>query len=200
MFDVFVQGFAVSFGLILALGAQNAFVLRQGLRREHVLGVVLTCALSDAGLTALGIYAFTSAAALLPGFLPAMRWGGAAFLLAYGGLSFRRAWRGCAALSTGQGGALTLRQAVLASLALTWLNPHVYLDTFGLIGSVSAGFPGRQGIFAAGAITASFFFFFTFGFGARLLQPFFVRPGSWRLLDASIGVLMWSIAAGLLSG
>ncbi|MFV0332531.1 MAG: LysE/ArgO family amino acid transporter [Tropicimonas sp.] len=196
--DAFVQGFGIGLSLILAIGAQNAFVLRQGLRREHVLAVVLACALSDAVLIALGVFTFTSVAVLLPGLVPAMRWGGAAFLLAYGALSFRKAWNGGAALEAGEGGARSLRQVTLTILALTWLNPHVYLDTVGLIGATSAGFPGHQGAFATGAITASFAFFFALGYGARLLRPLFARPASWRLLEALIGIVMWSIAAGLI--
>ena len=200
MGEAFLQGFGLGFSLILAIGAQNAFVLRQGLRREHVLAVVLTCGVSDAVLIALGVFAFTAVSAVLPGLVPAMRWGGAAFLVGYGALAFRNAWRGGELLEARADGAKSLRQAVATALALTWLNPHVYLDTLALIGSVSAVFPGREGSFAAGAMAASFVFFFLLGYGARLLEPLFARPVSWRVLDAGIGMVMWAIAAGLVIG
>lgn len=198
MTDAFLQGFGLSISLIMAIGAQNAFVLRQGLKQEHVLAVVLACALSDAILISVGVFAFTSISKLLPGIVPVMRWGGAAFLLAYGALAFRNAWRGGEKLEAGRNGNTSLRRVLLTVLALTWLNPHVYLDTVALIGSISAGFPGRQQAFAAGAILASFTFFFSLGYGARLLQPFFAKPLSWRILDVGIGLIMWSIAAGLI--
>ncbi len=200
MTEAFFQGFGLSFSLILAIGAQNAFVLRQGLRQEHVLAVVLACAISDAILISVGVFAFTSISKLLPGLVPMMKWGGAAFLFAYGSLSFRNAWRGGETLEAGGNGARSLGQVLAVVLALTWLNPHVYLDTVGLIGSISSGFPGREAAFATGAITASFTFFFSLGYGARLLQPLFARPLSWRVLDVIIGLVMWSIAAGLLLG
>lgn len=198
--EAFFQGFGLSISLILAIGAQNAFVLRQGLRQEHVLPVVLVCAASDAVLIATGVFAFSALSEWLPGLVPVMRWGGAAFLLAYGAVSFRNAGRGGEALEAGDGNGRSLRQVLAVALALTWLNPHVYLDTVGLIGSVSAGFPGQQRAFASGAILASFTFFFSLGYGARLLQPFFARPASWRVLDVAIGLVMWSIAAGLILG
>ncbi|MDV7143327.1 LysE/ArgO family amino acid transporter [Tropicimonas sp. TH_r6] len=200
MSEAFLQGFGLSFSLILAIGAQNAFVLRQGLRQEHVLAVVLTCAISDAILISVGVFAFTSISKLIPGLVPVMKWGGAAFLFAYGALSFRNAWRGGEVLEAGGNGAKSLGQVITVLLALTWLNPHVYLDTVGLIGSISSGFPGREVAFAAGAVLASFTFFFSLGYGARLLQPLFARPISWRVLDVIIGLVMWVIAIGLLIG
>ncbi|WP_297769959.1 LysE/ArgO family amino acid transporter [uncultured Roseovarius sp.] len=193
-----LAGFALGFSLILAIGAQNAFVLRQGVRREHVLAVVLVCALSDAVLVAVGVSGFGALAEAVPGLERVMRYGGATFLLVYGARSFHAAWRGGAVLeaSTGTG---SLRRAVLTCLALTWLNPHVYLDTVVLLGSVSAQYEDRLG-FGMGAVCASFVFFFALGFGARLLAPLFARPVSWRLLDVVVGALMWTIAAGLLFG
>ncbi|SEK29087.1 L-lysine exporter family protein LysE/ArgO [Roseovarius azorensis] len=193
-----LAGFALGFSLILAIGAQNAFVLRQGLRREHVLAVVLVCALSDALLVSAGVAGFGALAELVPGLEPAMRYGGAAFLILYGARSFRAAWRGGSVLEAGAGTG-SMRRAVLTSLALTWLNPHVYLDTVVLLGSVSAQYEDRLG-FATGAVAASFVFFFSLGYGARLLAPLFRRPTSWRMLDAGVGGVMWSIAAGLLLG
>lgn len=193
-----VAGFALGFSLILAIGAQNAFVLRQGLRREHVLAVVLVCALSDAVLVATGVAGFGALAEAVPGLERVMRYGGAAFLLVYGARAFFAAWRGGEVLEAGPGVGSRAR-AVLTCLALTWLNPHVYLDTVVLLGSVSAQYENRLG-FGAGAVGASFVFFFCLGFGARLLAPFFRRPLSWRVLDALVGAVMWTIAAGLLLG
>ena len=193
-----LAGFALGFSLILAIGAQNAFVLRQGLRREHVLAVVLVCALSDAVLVSAGVTGFGALAEAVPGLERIMRYGGAAFLLVYGARAFLAAWRGGAVLEAGQG-AGGLRRAVLTCLALTWLNPHVYLDTVVLLGSVSAQYEDRLG-FGAGAVCASFVFFFALGYGARLLAPAFRRPESWRLLDAGVGTVMWAIAVGLITG
>lgn len=193
-----VAGFGLGFSLILAIGAQNAFVLRQGLRREHVLPVVLVCALSDAALVAAGVAGFGALAEMVPGLERVMRYGGAAFLLVYGARAFLAAWRGGAVLEAGTG-AGSLRRAMLTCLALTWLNPHVYLDTVVLLGSVSAQYADRLA-FGSGAVAASFVFFFALGYGARLLAPLFCRPASWRLLDAGVGTVMWAIAAGLLLG
>ena len=193
-----VAGFGLGFSLILAIGAQNAFVLRQGLRREHVLAVVLVCALSDAVLVAAGVAGFGALAERVPGLERVMRYGGAAFLLVYGARAFLAAWRGGAVLEAGIG-AGSLRRAVLTCLALTWLNPHVYLDTVVLLGSVSAQYADRLA-FGIGAVAASFVFFFALGYGARLLAPVFRRSVSWRLLDAGVGAVMWAIAWGLLSG
>ncbi|MBC7180872.1 MAG: amino acid transporter [Roseovarius sp.] len=193
-----LAGFALGLSLILAIGAQNAFVLRQGLRRAHVLAVVLVCALSDAVLVAAGVTGFGVLAEAVPGLERIMRYGGAAFLLVYGARSFWAAWRGGAALEAGEG-AGSLRRAVLTCLALTWLNPHVYLDTVVLLGSISAQYADRFA-FGLGAVTASFVFFFALGYGARLLAPLFQRPASWRVLDAGVGCVMWAIAIGLLRG
>ena len=191
-------GFALGFSLILAIGAQNAFVLRQGLRREHVLPVVLGCALSDAVLVTAGVLGFGALARAVPGLEGVMRYGGAAFLIWYGARNFIAAWRGGESLEAGEGAA-SLRRALLTCLALTWLNPHVYLDTVVLLGSVSAQYDDKLG-FAAGAVLASFVFFFGLGFGARGLAPLFRRPVSWRVLDAVVGATMWAIAAKLLAG
>jgi L-lysine exporter family protein LysE/ArgO len=193
-----LAGFALGLSLILAIGAQNAFVLRQGLRRAHVLAVVLVCALSDAVLVAAGVTGFGVLAEAVPGLERIMRYGGAAFLLVYGARSFWAAWRGGAALEAGEG-AGSLRRAVLTCLALTWLNPHVYLDTVVLLGSISAQYADRFA-FGLGAVTASFVFFFALGYGARLLAPLFQRPASWQVLDAGVGCVMWAIAIGLLRG
>lgn len=193
-------GFATGFSLILAIGAQNAFVLRQGLRRAHVFAVSLACALSDAVLITLGIAGAATLAAAAPWLLSAMRWGGVGFLLVYGAISFRAAWRGGHALRPADAAAGRRWPALATCLALTWLNPHVYLDTVVLIGSISTGWPGQEVAFGIGAVTASFVFFFGLGYGARLLAPLFARPAAWRVLDLGVGAVMWSIAAGLAFG
>ena len=194
-----VAGFGLGLSLIMAIGAQNAFVLRQGIRRSHVLAVCLTCAVSDALLIAAGVAGFGSLTKTAPWIEPVMRWGGAVFLIAYGARALLSAWRGGVVLeAAGQGGE-ALRGVLLTCLALTWLNPHVYLDTVVLLGAVSAQYEDSLS-FALGAMTASFAFFFTLGFGARRLAPFFTRPVAWRLLDAGVGLLMWIIAAALIRG
>ncbi|ETX15644.1 amino acid transporter [Roseivivax halodurans JCM 10272] len=191
-----LAGFTLGLSLILAIGAQNAFVLRQGLAQRHVLAVVLTCAISDAALIAAGVAGMGALGQALPWFAPAMRLGGAAFLIWYGARALLAAWRGGAAMGA-SGAAEGLRAALLTCLALTWLNPHVYLDTVVLIGAVAAGY-GNRLAFGAGAVVASFVFFFALGYGARALAPLFARPASWQALDAIIGLTMWAIAVSLL--
>jgi L-lysine exporter family protein LysE/ArgO len=190
-------GFLLGLSLILPIGAQNAFVLRTGLRGEHVLAVCLTCALSDAVLILAGVSGFAQLSAQVPWAETILLYGGAAFLLVYGARSFMSAF-GSAALRPSEEAAAGLGRAVLTCLALTWLNPHVYLDTVVLIGSLSTQFDGGKGLFAAGAMTASFVFFFSLGFGARVLKPLFARPVTWRILDVAIGLIMWATAARLL--
>jgi L-lysine exporter family protein LysE/ArgO len=192
-----VAGFLLGLSLILPIGAQNAFVLRIGLRGEHVLAVCLTCALSDAVLILAGISGFAQLSARVPWAETLLLYGGAAFLLAYGARSFMAAF-GSASLRPSEAAPESLRRVVLTCLALTWLNPHVYLDTVVLIGSISTQFDEGKGWFAAGAMLASFTFFFSLGFGARLLKPLFARPVTWRILDIAIGLIMWATAARLL--
>ncbi|MDF1707413.1 MAG: LysE/ArgO family amino acid transporter [Paracoccaceae bacterium] len=192
-------GFGLGLSLILAIGAQNAFVLRQGLRRSHVFAVCLTCALSDAALIAAGVAGFGSLAEAAPWIEPVMRWGGALFLIVYGARALLSAWRGGAVLMVEGGAVEALGPVLVTCLALTWLNPHVYLDTVVLLGSVAAQYEDRVS-FAIGAMTASFVFFFTLGYGARRLAPLFARPQAWRVLDLCVGLLMWAIAAALIRG
>lgn len=196
---VFFSGLTMSLGLIAAIGAQNAFVLRQGLRAEHVFPVCLACAVSDALLITLGVTSFARIAATLPWLDPAMRYGGAAFLIVYGARSLRAALTATGALVVSEGAeARALSRTLLACLAITWLNPHVYLDTVALLGAVASRFPGAEAIFAAGAISGSFLFFFALGYGARRLRGLFARPAAWRVLEAGVALVMWTIAVRLL--
>ena len=195
-----LAGFQLSLGLIMAIGAQNAFVLRQGIRREHVLPTVLFCASSDAVLIIAGVAGFAAVSAAFPWIGPALRWGGVAFLVYYGFRSAMSALNGAGALKAEGEGVARLGTVLLTLAAVTWLNPHVYLDTMVLLGSISAQFPGREWAFAAGAVTASFVFFASLGFGARALAPVFARPIAWRWLDAAVALVMWAIALRLALG
>jgi L-lysine exporter family protein LysE/ArgO len=198
-FPVFVQGLALSFGLIVAIGAQNAFVLRQGLRREHVGSVVLFCAVADAVLIAAGVAGMAQALRQSPHLARALAMAGAAFLAVYGWQALRRA-RQAHRLDAGPAGsALTLGNAVAQAAAFTLLNPHVYLDTVLLVGSIGAQQPAAlQGWFIAGASAASLAWFSLLGFGARWLAPWFARPRAWQVLDGLIGATMFVLAALLL--
>jgi len=193
-----VSGFLVGLSLILAIGAQNAFVLRQGLRREHVGAVVLACGLSDAVLMTAGVLGFGALSEAMPWLGNAMRLGGAAFLIVYGALRFRAALRGGDALMPTDATAAPLGRVLATCLLLTWANPHVYLDTLVLVGTLSAQYAPYSGYFGLGAVTASFTFFAALGYGARLLAPVFARPASWVGLEVVVGCTMWAIAAGLL--
>ena len=194
------SGFATSAALIIAIGAQNAFVLRQGLKRAHVLPVVLVCALSDMLLIALGVTGFGALVQAQPTLLAVARWGGALFLVVYGLIAARRAL-GRHTLSVQGEAATDLRTALLTCLAFTYLNPHCWLDTVVLLGAVAAQqAPDARMPFGIGAASASAVWFFALGYGARLLAPLFARPLAWRLLDGAIALVMWGIAAMLLRG
>ena len=199
-FPVYVTGLLMGLSLIVAIGAQNAFVLRQGLRNEHVFAVCLTCALSDALLIVLGVTSFRQIAALLPWLDPAMRYAGAAFLVWYGARSLHSALFSSGTLAAGEAGVSSFRRTLMMCLALTWLNPHVYLDTVVLLGTISTRFPGDEASFAAGAMTGSFLFFFALGYGATRLQRVFAIPAAWRGLEGLIALTMWVIAFTLLTG
>jgi len=193
-----LAGFAASVVLIVAIGAQNAFVLRQGLRREHVVPVVLTCAVSDLLLIAAGIAGLGAVVAARPAAVTIIRWVGAAFLIAYAGLAAKRAVRPAALQPTDRAPA-TLRATLLTCLALTYLNPHVYLDTVLLLGSVAQQQPHRWP-FGIGAAAASAVWFTALGAGAHRLAPVLARPAAWRLLDGLIALVMLAVAATLLTG
>ncbi len=192
-----INGFLLGASLIIAIGAQNAFVLRQGLARSHVFVICLTCSLSDAVLIAVGIGGLATLISASPLMIQAATIGGAGFLLVYGLLAFRRAFftGGLEAAVEKPAG---LAGAMAACLAFTFLNPHVYLDTVVLVGALSASYAGAARFaFGAGAALASFVWFFGLGFGARRLAPVFASRRAWQAFDIAIGVIMWSLAAGL---
>ncbi|MEJ7635881.1 LysE/ArgO family amino acid transporter [Aeromicrobium sp.] len=191
-------GFGLS--LIIAIGAQNAFVLRQGLRAEHVLAVVAICAISDVILIGLGIAGIGGLLELAPWLIDGMRIGGAIFLLAYAVIAARRALRPGAIDPEISGAAASLWSTVATAMALTWLNPHVYLDTILLLGSVAGSYGDERWWFGLGAALGSVIWFAALGFGARFLRPLFARPMAWRILDAVIAVIMVAIALSLLHG
>ncbi|AYL40088.1 LysE/ArgO family amino acid transporter [Streptomyces fungicidicus] len=194
-------GFGTGLSLIVAIGAQNAFVLRQGVRRDAVLAVVGICALSDAALIALGVAGVGAVVVAWPGALTAVGWIGGAFLLCYGALAARRVFRPAASgLRTEGEAAGSRRRAVLTCLAMTWLNPHVYLDTVFLLGSVAADHGPLRWTFGLGAVLASVCWFAALGFGARLLSRFLARPTAWRVLDALVACTMIVLGLTLVAG
>ena len=198
METAFLKGFATSAALIIAIGAQNAFVLRCGLRREHVLAVVLVCALSDALLITLGVAGLGALVQGSPRLLLITRYGGALFLIVYGALAARRAMHR-ESLTALDEPPMSLRAAIAACLAFTYLNPHCWLDTVVLLGAIASPLPADQRTwFGLGATSASFAWFFALGFGARLLRGVFARPLAWKILDGGIALVMWGIAWSLL--
>nr|WP_311836274.1 LysE/ArgO family amino acid transporter [Cellulomonas fimi] len=190
-------GFGLGLSLIVAIGAQNAFVLRQGLRRHRVGAVVLVCVLSDAALIAAGVAGAGAVVRTRPEVLDAVRIAGAAFLTVYGLMAAHRAARPQALAPQPGTTPPSVMATIATALALTWLNPHVYLDTVVLLGSIAQSHPGRQWWFAAGAVAGSTLWFTALGYGAALLRPLFSAPRAWRVLDASIAVVMLSLAASL---
>jgi L-lysine exporter family protein LysE/ArgO len=192
-----IAGFGTSLSLIVAIGAQNAFVLRQGIRRHSVLAVVAICAVSDAVLITLGVGGIGALVLAFPTALTVIAFAGGAFLLCYGFLAARRAFRPSAMTVTNAPGT---NRVVLTCLALTWLNPHVYLDTVLLLGTVAANRGDLRWAFGAGAVLASLCWFTALGFGARLLTGFFSRPSSWRVLDGLVAATMVTIGVTLVAG
>ena len=192
-----VSGLALGLGLIVAIGAQNAFVLRQGLRLEHVAAVVAVCALSDLVLIVAGVLGAGAVLSRVPWLVPVVCVAGAAFLLGYAALAARRALRPGALLPEAAGARTGPWVAVGTGLALTWLNPHVYLDTVVLLGSMAATYGEHRWEFAAGAGVGSVVWFTGLGYGARLLRPVFARPRAWRVLDGGIAVVMSVLAVSL---
>lgn len=198
MFSPLIQGFLLGISLILAIGAQNAFVLKQGLKGQHVFWVCFICALSDALLISIGVFALSAVESLIPEFATAARYFGAAFLFFYGCKSFLSAYKQRKGLEPEGARATSLSTAVLTCLALTWLNPHVYLDTVVLLGSISLQYGEQSHLFGFGAIVGSFVFFFSLGYGASFLRPLFAKPITWVVLEIVIGLVMWAIALSLL--
>ncbi len=200
MIPAALTGFATAFALILAIGAQNAFVLRQGLARAHVFWLCLFCARLDALLITAGVLGFGYLVTLYPMLPQIMAWGGAAFLIVYGAMRLWEAWKGSYTMQLA-GKSAGLWATLATGAALTWLNPHVYLDTLGLIGAVSTQYvdPIQKTAFGIGAVTSSFVFFFSLGYGARLLAPIMQSARAWRILDVLIGLVMWALAVKLLS-
>ncbi|MGV9817819.1 LysE/ArgO family amino acid transporter [Nocardia xishanensis] len=194
-----LSGLGFGLSLIVAIGAQNAFVLRQGVRGQHVAPVVAVCALSDIVLIAAGIAGFGTLVESLPSVVTVVRYAGAAFLIGYGVLAARRALSGGALTADGAGASVALGATILTCLALTWLNPHVYLDTVLLLGSFANTYaPPDRWFLGAGAMLASILWFVGLGFGARLLGPLFARPTAWRVLDSAIALVMFTLATSLL--
>ena len=192
-----VTGLGMGLSLIVAIGAQNAFVLRQGLRLEHVSAVVAVCAVSDAVLIIAGVAGNSWLSTRVPDAITVIRLGGAAFLLGYAALAARRALRPASIAVDASGTRTGLVATVTACLALTWLNPHVYLDTVLLLGSVADSHGVRRWWFAVGAAVGSVLWFCALGYGARLLRPLFARPAAWRVLDGVIAVVMAVLGLGL---
>lgn len=217
MLSPVLAGLGLGFSLIVAIGAQNLFVLRQGLRREHVLAVAAICAISDAVLIVLGVSGIGLVLQAVPWLVDVVRWAGALFLVTYGVLAARRAWRpsgealqaeaetepetGADAGGGPRGAATATRTrlvpVILTCLALTWLNPHVYLDTVFLLGTVANTHGDARWLFAAGAVAASFAWFFGLAFGARLLGRWLSTPRAWRILDGVIAVVMIALGVSL---
>jgi L-lysine exporter family protein LysE/ArgO len=198
MGSVFLQGLALSLGLIVAIGAQNAFVLRQGLRREHVASVVFFCAITDALLIAAGVLGMAQALGESPMVAQALALAGAVFLAVYGWKALRRALQQNGLLANEEGDGLTWAAAMAQAAAFTLLNPHVYLDTVLLVGSIGAQQPADLQVwFVAGASSASLLWFCALGFGARWLAPLFAKPRAWQVLDILIGLTMWALSGML---
>lgn len=222
MLTPLLAGIGLGFSLIIAIGAQNLFVLRQGIRREHVVLVATVCAVSDAVLIALGVSGVGLVLAAVPWLVDVVRWAGAAFLVVYGLLAAKRAWRpsgkaldaretdASASVSletpdrptagptlTASKNATKALPVALTVLALTWLNPHVYLDTVFLLGSIANTHGDARWVFATGAIIASFAWFFALAFGARYLGRWLSTPRAWRILDAIIAVVMIALGVSL---
>lgn len=200
MLATFLSGLGTGAGLIIAIGAQNAFVLRQGLLRQHVLPVVLVCIGGDILCICAGVAGMGALIRTNEWLLEFFRWGGALFLTVYGISAARRAASGNGSMEISEVGAGSFMKAITSCLAFTFLNPHVYLDTVVLLGSIAAQYSeDLKWAFAAGALTASVLWFTGLGFGARLLLPIFQNPRAWRILDSMIALVMWAIALTLVT-
>jgi L-lysine exporter family protein LysE/ArgO len=192
--NAYSSGFFISLSLIFAIGAQNAFILRQGLKKQYIFLVCSICVVSDALLITFGVLGFSTLITSIPWLETAARYGGAAFLFFYGIKSLLAAFSVSQGLEANQDVNVSLYKTVSICLAFTWLNPHTYLDTVIFIGSISTQFEAEKLQFTLGAISASFLFFFSLGYGARILIPIFKKPLSWKILDIIIAFVMFTLA------
>jgi len=196
---IFLNGLALSIGLIVAIGAQNAFLLNRALRNQHQYVLALFCSTTDALLIGLGIFGMGSLVQAQPELLLWITWGGVSFLLIYGALAFRAASRNNSMKEDSSQSEYSLIKAITVAASVSLLNPHAYLDTVVLLGGISSQYVGNEKIwFGFGAMSASFMWFFGLAWGARWLMPVFKNPVAWRVLDGIIGIIMWSIAASLI--
>ena len=193
----FSSGLASGLALIIAIGAQNAFVIRQGLQRQHVLTVVLFCAISDALLIAAGTAGLGKLISTAPQLLEIVRWFGVTYLTFFGLKSLRSAFKHNS-LTLDQGAVVSRKKTILTVLGLTFLNPHVYLDTVIFLGSLANQFPAEKWLFTFGAMTASFIWFFTIGFGSKMAARFMVKVVFWRILDLTVAAIMFTLATYLI--
>ncbi len=192
----YFSGLGLGFSLILAIGSQNAFVLKQGLKQQHVFAICLFCALSDSLLISAGVAGFGTVTTKYPNLVDVAKMAGATFLLVYGLQSLYASVAKSHAMNTDSENVGSLKKGLLLCFGFTWLNPHVYLDTLVLVGMVSTGASNKL-LFTLGAITASFVFFFSLGYGAKRLTPLFTNPKSWNILDGLVGILMLYLAWNL---
>jgi L-lysine exporter family protein LysE/ArgO len=192
----FSSGILSGLALIIAIGAQNAFVIRQGLQRQHVLTVVLFCAISDALLIAAGTAGLGKVIESAPEVLEIVRWFGVTYLIFFGLKSLRSAFRHNT-LTLEQGNLVSRKRTILTVLGLTFLNPHVYLDTVIFLGSIANQFPADKWFFSAGAMTASFLWFFFIGFGSKMAARFMVKVIFWKVLDLAVAIIMFTLATYL---
>jgi len=194
----YISGFLLGFSFILAIGAQNAFVLKQGLKKQHVFLVCSICAISDALLITLGVSGFGEIVSRFPSVESVARYGGALFLSLYAIKSFLSSLTNTHTLSPADEAPESVTKIIVMSLAFTWLNPHVYLDTVVLLGAISTKYEATRIQFGLGAVSSSFIFFYGLGYGAKALLPLFQKPISWKILEFMIGVIMLSIAFSLI--
>ena len=192
------EGALISLSLIVAIGAQNAFVIRQGLSNRHVFLVCTICAFSDATLISLGVFGFGEFLAKSGNIAEIIEWMAISFLIIYSILRFRAAWKGNTLEIDDSDNAFSAKKTAMITMGFTWLNPHVYLDTTVLLGTASLQFQGDEKIaFAIGAMSSSFLFFYSLGFGARRLAPLLKTEKAWKFIDFSIGLVMIWIAIGI---
>lgn len=199
MQTAFIQGMGIGGSLIIAVGAQNAFVLKQGIKRAYPLPIALLCSIIDALMITAGVAGLGHIIEAFPTIKHVASFGGAAFLIWYGANALKASFVVKGMEMGNAQNADTLRKAMLTTLGISLLNPHLYLDTVVLLGSISTQFEdAHRPWFGAGAVLASFIWFFSLSFGARLLAPIFSRPAAWRYLDRFIWLTMWSIAAAIM--